>query len=112
MEKEVTTLSPAQMERLAPYEKNMACAVRSDYTRGLSRTGLDVVRTVLDEVTGRKNYVCGSCQFSALDVTRRVGRLYFATKEANAAVEATAPAQVEQTTAKQKKARKTKSKAQ
>ena len=108
MEKKVT-LTPAQMEALTPYEKNMLCAVKSDYTRGLGKTGLTACAEVYKTVTGREYFLNLSCNFWCTDLVRRVGRWYFATKEAG---NSASPVEAGKSPVTQRKPRKTKSKAQ
>ena len=88
MAKQRKMLTAAQISRLAPYEKNMLTAVRSDWTRGLGSTGITVLAQVREEVTGQKEFVNRSCPFCLLELVRTVGWWYFEDKAALAANDA------------------------
>ena len=75
-------LTPAQLEELRPYEKNMFTAVHSDWSRGLGSRGIDTLAKVRDAVTGEKHFVNRSCPVCVLELVRTVGRWYFEDKAA------------------------------
>ena len=106
MEKQVI-LTPAQMERLKPYEKNMETAVRSDWTRGLGRTGYAVLSDIQTEVIGHREFINLSCPVCCLNLVRTVGRWYFANK----AIQGQKGAETSVTPSPKKKGRRIKSNA-
>lgn len=73
-------------DAVAPWEDNMGTAVRADWTRNISREAAETFQRVWREESGDATYTvhrnCGAC---ILDVLQRVGRLYFAHKEQQAA---------------------------
>lgn len=69
-------LTPAQLEELRPYEKNMETAIRSDWSRGLGSRGIDTMARIRKEVNGEA-YVNRSCPVCVLELVRTVGRWYF-----------------------------------
>ena len=79
-------LTPAQMAAAAPYEANMATAVKSDWTRGLGRNGAKTLAQISKEVAGGSDYIDITCPGCVLNLVRRVGRWYFDTKERDAAL--------------------------
>lgn len=75
-------LTAAELKQLAPYETNMQTAVESDWTRGIGRRGILLMKEIREAVTGRKQHVNGSCPSCVLNLVREVGRWYFADKAA------------------------------
>ena len=73
-------LTAAELKQLAPYESNMLTAVDSDWTRGIGRRGILLMKEIREAVTGRKQHVNGSCPSCVLNLVREVGRWYFADK--------------------------------
>ena len=76
------TITAQEYAALRPYEANMKTALASDWTRGLGRTGIQVMKEIRDAVVGRRIYVNASCPVCVIQLVREVGRLYFAYQEA------------------------------
>lgn len=75
-------LTGDQIAELKPYEENMRTAVKSDWTRGIGRHGIETMKRIRAEVTGNRAFVNTSCPVCVLSLVREVGRLYFAAVEA------------------------------
>lgn len=74
--------SSEQMARLSQWESSMRSAVRSGWARGIGSRATLEVASIYEEATGQKHPVNVGCGPCILDLLQRVGRLYFAQKEA------------------------------
>ena len=84
MSKQVT-LTPAQMEALAPQSGQLHRALYAGWAKPIYSPEMAVLQKVWRELTGNEYPMqkgCGRCQ---LNLLRDLGTLYFATKDANAA---------------------------
>lgn len=66
-----------QLDRLAPYEKNMRTAVLSDWSGGLGRRGIREMKAVWEEHTGRPYTLNESCSRCIMKLLKMVGSRYF-----------------------------------
>lgn len=84
MSKQVT-LTPAQMEALAPQEDQLHRALYSGWAKPIYSPEMAVLQKVWRELTGNEYPMqkgCGRCQ---LNMLRDLGTLYFSTLDANKA---------------------------
>jgi len=75
--KERRHLTAEELFALAPYEPNMASAVKSDYARGIDRSALRLMKAIYLDVSGSRvapDLCCAQC---IVRLVRTVGRWYF-----------------------------------
>jgi hypothetical protein len=93
MSKQVT-LTPAQMEALAPQSGQLHRALYAGWAKPIYSPEMAVLQKVWRELTGNEYPMqkgCGRCQ---LNLLRDLGTLYFATLDANKAQPTTATEKV------------------
>lgn len=76
-------LTPEEMAALTPFECNMRTALNSDYARSIGPHGAEVLNGVLQARGLATIPDAGTCVSCSLRLLTTVGRMYFATKDAN-----------------------------
>lgn len=97
-------LTEDQRERLRPYEQQLHQAYYASYCTGMSAAKTSALFAIYEEVYHAKAG-CPVCPVDIVNVAKRLGRLFFATSEANAPEVAQLPTLENKTPQKAKKAK-------
>lgn len=89
--KNVPLLTESQMAEVAHLEDKFRTSVKSKWCRYPGKEDLDRVASILHVVTGRRHSVSVGCSTCIVDLMAELGRMYFATKEANVPKVASVP---------------------
>lgn len=80
----MVTFTEEQMAALEPYEGRMQSALRSDWCPAISAREFNAVLAIYNNATKSIRSRHPDCAACVLELMQDVGRIYFATRDANA----------------------------